>query len=75
MTNLSIGTLVIIGFHIVLVTIANFIFEHLLHINGTICYQWYEAIPLALIIVALLYPVILIAKRHVPMLLGRKTSL
>lgn len=71
-TNLSIGTLVIIGFHIVLVTVANYIFEHLLHINGTICYQWHEAIPLALIIVALLYPVILIAKRHVPMLLGRK---
>lgn len=70
-TNLSIGTLAIIGLHIVLITIANFIFEHLFHINGTICYQWYEAIPLAILITALLYPIILLGKHHFPALLGR----
>lgn len=70
-TNLSIGTLVIIGLHIVLVTIANVILEHLFHIQGTICYQWYEALPTALIIVALLYPIILWGKRHFPSLIGR----
>ncbi len=70
-TNLSIGTLVIIGLHIVLVTIANFTLEYLFHINGTICYQWYETIPLAILITALLYPVILLGKHHFPALLGR----
>ena len=70
-TNLSIGTLVIIGLHIVLVTVANFILEHLLHLDNTICYQWYEALPVALIIIAILYPVILLAKRQLPILIGR----
>ena len=70
--NLSIGTLVIIGLHIVLVTIVNFALEHLLHLNATICYQWYEALPTALFIVALLYPVILYGKKYAPIILGRK---
>ena len=70
-THLSIGTLVVVGLHIVLVTIANFVFGHLCHINGTICYQWNEAIPLAILITALLYPVILLGKHHFPALLGR----
>ena len=70
-TNLSIGTLVIIGLHIALITIANFTLEYLLHINGTICYQWHETIPLAILITALLYPVILLGKHHFPALLGR----
>lgn len=69
--NFSIGTLVIIGLHIVLVTIANFTIEHLLGINN-ICYHWYTALPVALLITALLYPVILLAKRHIPSLIGRK---
>lgn len=52
-THLSIGTLVVVGLHIVQsVTIANFVFGHLCHINGTICYQWNEAIPLAILITA-----------------------
>ena len=71
-TNLSIGTLVIIGLHIVLVTIANYALVHLLHLNDIITYQWYEALPVALIIVASLYPVILFAKSTIPILIGRK---
>ena len=70
-TNLSIGTLVIIGLHIILVTTANFALEHLLHLNSCICYQWYEALPTALIIIAILYPIILVGKRHFPILIGR----
>ena len=70
-TNLSIGTLVIIGLHIVFVTIANVFLEHLFRIAGTICYHWYEALPTALIIVVLLYPIILWGKRHFPPLIGR----
>lgn len=70
--NLSIGTLVVIGLHIVLVTIVNFALGRLLHLNTSICYQWYEALPTAFFIVALLYPVILLGKRYAPILLGRK---
>ena len=54
------------------VTIANFIFEHLFHINGTICYHWYTALPTAIVIVALFYPIILWSKRFFPILLGKK---
>lgn len=71
-TNLSIGTLVIIALHIVLITIANFTIEHVMGLNEAICYQWYEALPVAIIIVALLYPVILLGKRYSPVLLGKK---
>lgn len=71
-TNISIGTLVIIGLHIMLVTIANFSLEKVLVINGTICYQWYTALPTAIVIVAILYPIILWSKTHAPILLGKK---
>ena len=71
-TNLSIGTLVIIGFHIVLVTIVNFATGHLFHINETICYQWYEAITVTLVIIMLLYPVIVMCINHYSILLGKK---
>jgi fucose 4-O-acetylase-like acetyltransferase len=70
--NLSIGTLVVIGLHNVLVTVANFALERLLHLNTSICYHWYKALPTTLVIVALLYPVILLGKKYAPMLLGRK---
>ena len=77
-TNLSIGTLVIIGLHIVFVTIANFALSHFSSLifhssfsQGSICYEWYEAIPVTLIIVASLYPVIIFGRKHTPYLLGR----
>lgn len=70
-TNLSIGTLVIIGLHIVAVSIANYALEHLFHINGTICYQWYEALPVAIAIIAVLYPIILIGRKHFPTIIGK----
>jgi len=70
-TNLSIGTLVIISLHIVLITLVNFALEHLLHIDGVICYHWYEALPIALAITALLYPIIRFSQRHAPILIGR----
>jgi len=70
-TNLSLGTLVIIGLHIVLVSAANTFIEKLCHIDGGICYQWFEALPTALLIVALLYPIILWAKRYTPVFIGR----
>ena len=71
-TNLSIGTLVIIGLHIMLVTVVNFTLEKAVGINGTICYQWYTALPTAIVIIAILYPIILWAKDQAPILIGRK---
>ena len=73
-TNLSIGTLVVIGLHIVLITIANYILKYALGINETICYHWYKALPVAIIIVALLYPIIMYGKRHIPALLGKNSQ-
>ena len=70
-TNISIGTLVIVGLHIVAVTIANYVIESLLHIGGTICYQWYEALPIAFGIISILFPIIIIAQRYSPLLLGK----
>jgi len=72
-TNLSIGTLVIIGLHIVFVTIINFALEKLIDYDSTLCYEWYEALPIALLITFLLYPVILFTKRYAPNLLGKNT--
>ena len=72
--NLSIGTLVIIGLHIVFITIVNFALEKLLHIHDVICYHWYEALPIALLITAILYPVILWGKKYAPILLGKKRN-
>ena len=69
--DLSVGTLVIIGLHIVPITVINYILETILHSNSTICYHWYEAILIVLIIIAILYPIILLGKKYFPALLGR----
>ena len=69
--NLSVGTLVIIGIHTVIISIINYIFERLLWQNTDICYHWYEAILVSLSIVAILYPIILWGKKHLTILLGR----
>lgn len=71
-TNLSIGTLVIIGLHAPIVSLVNFVLKSILHINGIICYCWYEALPIALLLTAILYPIIVFGKKHVPMILGKK---
>ena len=75
-TNISIGTLVIVGLHIVLVTIVNFAFSHFslftFHFSPQYGYQWYKAQPVTLIIIVLFYPIIPWAKCHCPVLLGRK---
>jgi fucose 4-O-acetylase-like acetyltransferase len=73
-TNLSIGTLVIVGLHVILVSIANYTLKHLMHINEMICYHWYEALPVAIIIVICLYPIILLALKRIQILLGRRKA-
>ena len=70
-TNLSIGTLVIVGLHYPIVSLVNFALEHLFKIDD-ICYQWYEALFITLGISSLLYPVILYGKKQIPAMLGKK---
>ena len=53
--NLSIGTLTVIGLHVPLISLVNQITEHLFNIEGTLYYTWYEALPLTLLIVAVIY--------------------
>ena len=74
-TNLSIGTLVIIGLHIIPITITNYVLETLLHTHNTICYHWYGAITVTLIIVAILYPFILYFTNYTPILLGKNKTI
>jgi fucose 4-O-acetylase-like acetyltransferase len=75
-TNISIGTLVIVGLHIVAVTIVNYALSHFslfsFHLSLQSGYHWYDALPTALFIIALLYPIILWAKKHAPIFIGRR---
>ena len=71
-TNISIGTLVIVGLHAVLVSIANHSIGQLFHIKGITCYHWYEAIILSVIIITLLFPIIILGKRYIPIIIGKK---
>lgn len=75
-TNLSIGTLVIIGLHIIPIGIINFSLSsfHFSRLSDHVGYYWYEALPITVFIIALIYPIILIAKKHAPMLIGKDKS-
>ena len=73
-TNLSIGTLVIIGLHIMPIGIVNFTADHLFGIRVNFGYYWYEALFITTFIIALLYPIILFAQRHAPLLIGKDKS-
>ena len=70
--NLSIGTLVIIGLHYPVITMINYIFEHLLNINDGICYYWHTAILVTLLVTILLYPLIALCRRYAPLFLGKR---
>ena len=70
-TNLSIGTLVIIGLHIILIGIVNYAVDHLIGIREGLGYYWYEALPITAIIITLLYPIIIWSKGHAPVLIGK----
>ena len=73
-TNLSIGTLVIIGVHIIPIGIVNFVVEHQRGLAEYAGYYWYEALLITIFIIALLYPIILLAKKHAPVLIGKNKS-
>ena len=66
--NISIGTLFIIGLHFPIIGIIN-------HLIDKSCYQWYEALPITLLVIAGLYPLILFVKHHYPVFIGKQSSL
>lgn len=66
--NISIGTLLIIGLHFPIIGIIN-------HLIDKSCYQWYEALPATLLVIAGLYPLILFVKHHYPVFIGKQSSL
>ena len=75
-TNLSIGTLVIIGLHIIHIGIINFSFFtfHFSRPSDYAGYYWYEALSITIFIIVLLYPIILFAKKHALVLIGKNKS-
>lgn len=70
-TNLSIGTLAVIGLHWIVIGCINHGVLPLLGLSNTTSMTWYEALPLSLFIVGVIYPVIVLSKRHFPILLGK----
>ena len=73
-TNLSIGTLVIIGLHTPFVSAINYTSAYLFKINEGVCYQWFEALLLTFTTITVLFPLILISKQKMPFLIGKKYS-
>jgi len=70
--NISIGTIVIMGLHWMLIGTTNFTFQKILHIDGGITYPLYITILLTLAFEAIIYPIILLFKNKYPFLLGKR---
>lgn len=68
---ISIGTMMIFGLHRMLIGMINYSLGLAMHINN-ICYKWYEAILVTLIIILLCYPVIRWSYHHAAIFLGKK---
>lgn len=69
--NVSIGTLMIMGLHWMFIGTTNYVLEHIFSMSTGITYSWAVAIIFAICIDAAIYPLILIAKKHFPVLLGK----
>lgn len=73
-THISIGTLVIFGLHRILIGIIDYGVEKALGIDD-IRYEWYVALLITLLICILLYPIIILGKKHAPILVGKKSKI
>lgn len=73
--NISIGTIVIMGLHGMVITITNFLFAKLIGIERGITYPWYIAILLSITFVLILYPLIILFKNKVPLMLGKSNPI
>lgn len=69
--NISTGTLMIMGLHWMFIGTTNFILEHLFSMNNGITYSWPLAILFAICIDIVIYPFIILAKKYMPLLLGK----
>lgn len=72
-TWISYGTMVIFGLHRILIGIIDYSLEKALCISN-ITYEWYEALFIAFSICIFLYPVIVLVKKHAPILVGKKNT-
>ena len=72
--NLSVGTIVIMGLHWMLIGTTNFILQKLLHTDGGITYPLSITIMLTILYEVLLYPVILLFRDKYPFLLGKNLA-
>lgn len=70
--NLSIGTIVIMGFHWMMIGTTNMVLTKLLHIEGEIIYPLTIAIVLTFVFEAMLYPIIILFKEKYTFMLGKR---
>jgi len=71
--NISLGTIVIMGLHWMLIGTTNFVLQKILQYDGGIAYPLYITIFLTLAFEAIIYPIILLFKNRYPFLLGKRT--
>ena len=71
--NISIGTVVIMGLHWILIGITNFGLSKLLHLSS-IEYPLWAAIALTLLFAAIIYPIIILFKNNYPFMLGKQST-
>lgn len=69
--NVSIGTLMIMGLHWMFIGTTNYVIEHIFSMSSGMTYSWTVAIIFAICIDAAIYPLILLAKMHLPVMLGK----
>ena len=59
------------GLHKMYIGTTNFVLSKVLHVDGEIIYPLLIAIILAIVFVALEYPIIIFLKNHFPFMLGK----
>lgn len=67
----SIGTLVVIGLHVPIISVINLCMVNVFQIHGNLIYHWYTALPISFIICIILYPVIFWGIKSFPILFGK----
>lgn len=70
--NVSVGTIVIMGVHFILIGVTNYFIEKLLSIDSKIIYPWYVALILVFFFETLIYPIIILFKHKYTFMLGKK---
>lgn len=71
-TRLSQGTIALMGLHWMIIGGINHILKMCMGLSSTIQYPWYIALPMAVGIVLLLYPVIVLFSKKAPWMLGKR---